>query len=93
MRAIDADELIETCQRQLGILETWEKESGIDCSTVRKGYSMIIDIVRSAETLNVVPRHEYDRVVEDYEFLINNLKEEVELNHVEYDAWQLGYEK
>lgn len=93
MRAVDADELIEACQRQIGILEEWQKESGVNCDGVRRGYSMMIDLLRSAETLNVVSRHEYDRTVGEYEFLINNMKEEVELQHVGCDSAVLGYEK
>lgn len=93
MRPIDADELIETCQRQIGILEAWQKESGTDCAAVRKGYTMIIDMVRSAETLNMVSRHEYDRTVSEYEFLLSNLKEETEIAHVGYDDAQMGREK
>ena len=93
MRAIDADELIETCKEQLATLEVWAKESGLDTAVLRKGYSMTIDLLRSAETLNVVARHEYDRTVNDYEFLVSNLKEEVPIAHVGYDNAQMGYEK
>ena len=93
MRAIDADELIETCQAQLATLEEWAKESGLDTSVLRKGYSMTIDLLRTAETLNVVSRHEYDRTVSEYEFLINNLKEEIPIAHVGCDDAVLGYEK
>lgn len=93
MRAIDADELIETCQSQLNKIEEWQKESGLNYDAVRRGYSMMIDLLRSAETLNVVTRHEYDRTIEEYEFLINNMKEEVELHHVGCDSAMLGYEK
>lgn len=52
MRAIDADELIETCQRQLNKIDEWQKESGLNYDAIRKGYSMMIDMLRSAETLN-----------------------------------------
>ena len=93
MRAIDADELIETCKAQLSTLEDWAKESGLDTTMLRKGYSMMIDLLRSAETLNVVPRHEYDRTVNDYEFLVSNLKEELPIAHVGCDDAQMGYEK
>lgn len=52
MRAIDADELIETCQSQLNKIDEWQKESGLNYDAIRKGYSMMIDMLRSAETLN-----------------------------------------
>lgn len=52
MRAIDADELIETCQSQLNKIDEWQKESGLNYDAIRKGYSMMIDLLRSAETLN-----------------------------------------
>lgn len=94
MRPIDADEIVETCQRQIGILEDWQRESGIECSAVRKGYTMIIDMVRAAQTLNVVSRHEYDRMIEEYEFLLNNLRESIpEISHVDFDDQQMGREK
>lgn len=94
MRAIDADELIETCQNQLQTLEQWSRESGINPSILRKGYSMTIDLLRSAETLNVVSRHEYDRTVNEYEFLLKNLHDsEPEISHVGYDDQQMGREK
>ena len=93
MRAIDADELIETCQSQLSKIEEWQQESGLNYDVIRKGYSMTIDLLRSAETLNVVTRHEYDRTVSEYEFLLGNLKEEVPIVHVGYDEAQMGREK
>lgn len=93
MRAIDADELIETCKSQLATLEEWSKESGLETTVLRKGYSMTIDLLRSAETLNVVPRHEYDRTIGEYEFFVNNLKEGVPIAHVGYDDAQMGREK
>lgn len=97
MRAIDADELIETCQSQLSKIEEWQQESGLDYSVIRKGYGMMIDLLRAAETLNVVSRHEYDRVVNDYEFVISQMKKEtkeiVELHHVECEPALMGYEK
>lgn len=93
MRAIDADELIETCQSQLNKIEEWQKESGLNYEAIRKGYSMMIDLLRSAETLNVVTRHEYDRTVSEYEFLLANMKEEVPIVHVGYDEAQMGREK
>ncbi len=93
MRAVDADELIEACQKQIGILEEWSHESGVNCDGVRRGYSMMIDLLRSAETLNVVTRHEYDRAISEYEFLLTNIKEEVPIVHVGYDEAQMGREK
>lgn len=93
MRAIDADELVETCKQQLERLHDFEKDSGLNAAVLRKGYSMMIDLLHSAETLNVVSRHEYDRVVSDYEFLLKNVKEEIEISHVGYDAAQMGREK
>lgn len=94
MRAIDADELIETCKNQLQTLETWSRESGLNPEVLRKGYSMTIDLLRSAETLNVVTRHEYDRTISEYEFLLSNLRNAMpEISHVGYDDQQMGREK
>jgi hypothetical protein len=94
MRAIDADELIETCKNQLQTLETWSRESGLNPEVLRKGYSMTIDLLRSAETLNVVTRHEYDRTISEYEFLLSNLRDAMpEISHVGYDDQQMGREK
>lgn len=92
MRLIDADELIESCKRQIQILEDYSKESGLDTSNVRKTYSNAIDLLRSADTVNAVTRHEYDRMVSDYEQTISDMKEIV-LDHVEYDDAQMGREK
>jgi hypothetical protein len=94
MRAIDADELIETCKNQLQTLETWSRESGLNPEVLRKGYSMTIDLLRSADTLNVVTRHEYDRTISEYEFLLSNLRNAMpEISHVGYDDQQMGREK
>jgi hypothetical protein len=94
MRAIDADELIETCKNQLQTLETWSRESGLNPEVLRKGYSMTIDLLRSADTLNVVTRHEYDRTISEYEFLLSNLRDAMpEISHVGYDDQQMGREK
>ena len=93
MRLIDADELIESCKRQIQYLEDYSKESGLDTSNVRRTYSLTIDLLRSADTVNAVTRHEYDRMVSDYEQTISDMKDIVELNHVEYDDAQMGREK
>lgn len=94
MRAIDADELIETCKNQLQTLETWSRESGLNPEVLRKGYSMTIDLLRSADTLNVVTRHEYDRTISEYEFLLSNMRDAMpEISHVGYDDQQMGREK
>lgn len=94
MRPIDADELTETCREQIETLEKFERESGLDTASIRTGYTMMIDLLRSAETLNVVSRHEYDRTVNEYEFLLKNIRDSSpEISHVGYDEQQMGREK
>lgn len=93
MRLIDADPLIETCKSNIGKLAEWEKESGVNYSVMRRAYSIAMNLLFSAETVDVVTRQEYNRQIDEYEMLIKELKDDVQIIHAGYDAAQMGREK
>ena len=93
MRTIDADYMMDLCEDCVGRLSEWEKESNLDFTIFRKAYDIVLNLLRTAPTVDTVTREEYNRMVEEYELLINNLKEEVPIAHVGCDEAVLGYEK
>lgn len=93
MRAIDAEPLVEMCKSTMGKLAEWEKESGLDYSVIRRAYYIAMNLLYTADTLDVVTRQEYNRQIEEYEMLIRDLKDEVPIIHVGCDPAVLGYEK
>lgn len=93
MRAIDAEPLIEMCKSTMAKLADWEKESGLDYSVIRRAYYIAMNLLYTADTLDVVTRQEYNRQIEEYEMLIRDLKDEMPIIHAGYDDAQMGREK